>query len=102
MNKKYVPQPIDVNDVQFSEGLDELVESIAKNVHEIWAKNRMEQGWVYGDKRNDALKHHPCLVPYEDLSEKEKEYDRATVIGSLKLIMKLGYRISKDNFKEAL
>lgn len=102
MNKKYVPQPIDVNDFQFPAGLDELVELLAKNVHEIWAKNRIEQGWVYGDTRNDALKYHPCLVPYEDLPEKEKEYDRATAMGSLKLIMKLGYRISKDNFKETL
>lgn len=102
MQKNYIPQPIDVNDVQFPEGLDDLVELLAKNVHEIWAKNRMGQDWVYGETRSDALKQHPCLVPYEDLPEIEKEYDRATAIGSLKLIMKLGYKISKDDCKDAL
>lgn len=49
---------------------------MAKNVHEVWAQNRINEGWKYGDKRNDELKQHPCLVPYEELSEVEKDYDR--------------------------
>ena len=55
----------------------------------------MEQGWTYGEERNDALKHHPCLIPYEELPESEKEYDRDTALGTLKLICKLGFKISK-------
>ena len=39
--------------------------------------------------RSDDLKTHPCLVPYEELPEEEKEYDRKTSIGTLKLIIKL-------------
>ena len=94
MNAKiYVPQPIDTNDIELPAELEELVEKMSKNVHEVWAETRLKQGWTYGDQRDDKKKTHPCLVPYEDLPEEEKEYDRNTSIGTLKLIMKLGFKI---------
>ena len=96
MKKNYVPRPVDTNDVVLPVELDELVENIAKNVHEVWAQSRMEQGWTYGEQRNDVLKHHPCLVPYEDLPEVEKQYDRDTSLQTLKLISKLGFKIVSE------
>lgn len=96
MNKQmYTPQPIDTTDIELPKELEQLVEQMAKNVHEIWAQERINQGWTYGEQRNDELKTHPCLVPYEELPEEEKEYDRNTSIGTLKLIMKLGFKISQ-------
>lgn len=95
MNTNYLPQPMDTSDVILPDQLNDLVEQMAKNVHEVWAKSRMEQGWTYGAERNDALKHHPCLVAYEDLPEVEKAYDRDTALETLKLITKLGFKISK-------
>ena len=89
----YIPQPIDTRDVRLPEELTPLLEAMAKNVHEIWAQERISQGWSYGKKRDDTLKHHPCLVPYEDLSEEEKVYDRNTSVETLKLIIKLGFKI---------
>ena len=96
MKKNYVPQPMDTNDIQLSEELNVLVEQMAKNVHEVWAKSRMEQGWTYGEERSDALKQHPCLIPYEELPEVEKAYDRDTALETLKLICKLGFKIEKE------
>ena len=96
MNKHYIPQPMDTSDVQLPQELNELVEEMAKNVHEVWAQSRMDQGWTYGSERSDALKRHPCLVPYEDLPEVEKAYDRDTALGTLRLICKLGFKITKD------
>ncbi len=92
---KYIPQPIDTTDVKLPEELEQLVEQMSKNVHELWAEARIKQGWTYGEQRNDELKTHPCLVPYEELPEEEKEYDRNTSIETLKLIMKLGFKISQ-------
>ena len=92
----YVPQPMDTSDVQLPEELNELVEKMAKNVHYVWSQSRISQGWTYGPERNDALKHHPCLVPYEELPEVERAYDRDTALGTLKLIVKAGFKISKD------
>ena len=77
------------------EELEVLVEAMAKNVHEVWAATRIEQGWSYGPERDDEKKHHPCLVPYEELPEAEKEYDRNSAVETLKLIKKLGFEISK-------
>lgn len=93
--EKYTPQPLDVSDVKLPKDLELLVEKMSKNVHEVWAESRIKQGWKYGRQRNDELKTHPCLVPYEELPEEEKEYDRNTSIGTLKLIMKLGFKIIK-------
>ena len=93
----YTPQPIDTSDVELPKELEALVEQMSKNVHEVWAETRIKQGWKYGSERNDELKTHPCLIPYEELPEDEKEYDRNTSIGTLKLIMKLGFDISKHD-----
>lgn len=89
----YKPNPIDTSDVVLSAELLELTEKIAENVHDVWAAGRLEQGWTYGKERNDELKTSPCLVPYSELSESEKEYDRNTALETLKLIIKLGYKI---------
>lgn len=96
MDSNYTPQPVDTSDVRLPAELDELVEKIAKNVHEVWAQSRMDQGWTYGEERNDELKHHPCLVPYEELPEVEKDYDRDTALGTLKLICKFGFKITRE------
>ncbi len=96
MKTNYIPKPENLDGVQLSDELNGLVEAMAKNVHDVWAQSRMEQGWTYGLERNDQLKHHPCLVAYEDLPDVEKAYDRDTAVGTLKLIQKLGFKITKE------
>ena len=91
--EKYIPQPIDTSDIELPNNLKPLLEAMAKNVHEIWAQARINQGWTYGDKRDDENKLHPCLIPYEELPDEEKEYDRNTSQETLKLILKLGFEI---------
>lgn len=92
----YKPNPIDTSGVELPKELFELTEKIAENVHEIWAKGRIAEGWSYGETRNDSKKTTPCLVPYSELSETEKEYDRNTAFETLKLIVALGYKIEKE------
>ena len=97
MNKNnYTPHPIDTKDVTLPQELTALAEDIAKNVHEVWSAGRMKDGWTYGEERNDAERKHPCLVPYEELSDEEKEYDRNTSVETIKLILKLGFKITRD------
>lgn len=93
---KYTPVPVDVDDVVLPDEVVALAEALAKNVHEVWAQTRMKQGWRYGERRNDALKEHPGLIPYEELSEEEKVLDRNTMLCTLKLVNKLGFRIVAD------
>ncbi len=96
MRNNYVPQPVDTSNIQLPEELNVLIEQMAENVHEVWAKSRIDQGWTYGEERSDVLQQHPCLIPYGDLPEIEKAYDRDTAIGTLKFISKMGFKISKD------
>ena len=93
--KRYRPVPIDTSSVELPEDLIDLTEEIAKNVHDVWAQNRIKEGWTYGPERNDEQKQTPCLVPYENLPEEEKDYDRNTALSTLKLIYKLGFEIKK-------
>ena len=91
----YTPNPIDISNIDLSTDVLTLVEKIAENTHEVWAAGRIAEGWTHGETSDDAKKTTPCLVPYCDLPESEKEYDRATATSVLKLVMKLGYTISK-------
>lgn len=90
----YVPKVVDVADIQLPKELTPLVEKMAKNVHDVWAESRIKEGWTYGPFRDDITKTNPCLVPYENLPDNERTYDRNTAFGTLKLIIKLGFKIS--------
>ena len=91
---EYTPSPINTRHIHPDPEILALCELLAKNTHEVWAAERMKQGWQYGPVRDDAKKEHPCLVPYELLPESEKEYDRNTAMETLKVILSLGYSIS--------
>lgn len=95
MNVTYHPAPLDTTGIELPAALDDLTEQMARNVHEVWAQTRIDQGWTFGQERNDARKTHPCLVPYDRLPEEEKVYDRSTAVGTLKLILSLGFDIVK-------
>lgn len=92
----YIPKPIDTGDIHLPEELLALTEIIAENVHEVWAAGRIAEGWTYGEKKDADKKTTPLLIPYDELPESEKEYDRNTALETVKMIMKIGYRIEKQ------
>ncbi len=89
----YQPKPIDTSDIQLPDDLNDLIEHLAENNHDIWARQRIKEGWTYGPQRDDAKKQHPDLVPYNELHESEKEYDRNSAIETIKAVIVLGYRL---------
>lgn len=91
----YKPAPVDTSTIHLSPSLAALMERLAENAHDVWAAQRIAQGWTLGPARDDANKKHPCLVPYDQLPESEKEYDRKTAGETLKAILKLGYKIAE-------
>ena len=91
----YQPKPIDTSAITLSPELAALTERLAENAHDLWAAQRLKDGWALGAKRDDAAKQHPCLVPYAQLPESEKEYDRIAVYGVLKAMVALGYAINR-------
>jgi ryanodine receptor 2 len=91
--KSYRPAPISTDGVELAPDLQGLMEALAEHVHDLWALKRMAEGWRHGPRRSDAEKTHPDLVPYGDLAESEKDYDRITARETLCAILALGYRI---------
>ncbi len=93
----YQPKPLDTSDIALPAELDDLLEQLAQNTHEVWAAQRLQDGWQYGTQRDDDKQLHPCLLPYEKLPESEKEYDRHTSQETLKMILAAGFTISKKD-----
>lgn len=91
----YNPKPIDTNDITLPKDLLDLTEKIAENVHDVWAAGRITEGWTFGERKDADKKTTPLLIPYDELPESEKEYDRNTALETVKLIIKMGYRIEK-------
>jgi hypothetical protein len=89
----YTPSPLDTGDIKLPQALTALLERLAEDIHNVWDRQRIEDGWTYGSTRDDAKKKHPCLVPYPALPESEKVYDRTTAGETLKMIIKLGYTL---------
>ena len=95
MTRNYIPHPIDTRHIRLPEELQALGERLAENTHENFVQLRMENGWTYGPARDDKKRQNPTLIPYEELTEEEKEYDRRTTFEVLRALLSLGYSIEK-------
>ena len=93
---QYIPHPINVDDVVLPKDIAALTEYIAENTHEEWAKQRLKEGWKFAPKTNKKRKESFDLIPYCELLDSEKEYDRKMAMNTLKVLYKLGYKIEKD------
>lgn len=91
-DKTYIPKPLDTSKVQLTDEIVRLTELFAANAHDVWAQQRKLEGWVFGPERDDDNKLHPSLIPYEQLPESEKEYDRKTALETVKTLISLGYK----------
>lgn len=93
----YHPKLMDLRHMELPEGFEILREAIAENAHDAWAIERQSEGWTYGLQRDDNKLETPDMVPYRDLPESEKQYDRIMAEDTLKLLMVLGYEVKKRN-----
>ncbi|GAA1577963.1 RyR domain-containing protein [Kribbella sancticallisti] len=97
MTGTYRPRPLDTSTVVLPTDLSALQEELATNAHAVWAAQRLQDGWRYGPTRDDEAREHPCLVPYEELPDSEKDYDRRLVGETLRAVLALGYTIHPPN-----
>lgn len=91
--KTYHPKLIDLKHVELPDVFEELREAIAENAHDMWALERQSEGWTYGPQRDDSRLETPDMVPYAQLPESEKQYDRIMAEDTLRLLTALGYSI---------
>jgi hypothetical protein len=77
--------------------ITEILETLARNVHNQWMAGRVSGGWKLGPQRDDEKKEHPSLIPYEKLPEEEKDYDRQTVLTTIQCLLENGFEIRKKS-----
>jgi hypothetical protein len=83
------------------EDLDpETLELLAEAAHKVWMDGKLRDGWKYGPVTNKKKKIHSCLVPYDQLSEADKESDRDMVRGIPKILAAAGYKMVKVSNKK--
>ena len=91
----YKPKPIDTSDVILSEEITDVIEILSRNTHEVWAEQKLKDGWTYAETTNVEKRTHSCIKEYEKLSEEEIRYDKNTVTEAIKVLIKMGYKITK-------
>ena len=94
-NKTYKPELPDLTSIEIPEDLESLTELLAEHAHNVWAIERQSEGWTYGIERNDRKLETPDMVPYDQLPETEKQYDRIMASNTIKLLLANGYKIVK-------
>jgi class 3 adenylate cyclase/tetratricopeptide (TPR) repeat protein len=77
------------------EKTDAQIEEAAIREHDRWMKDRIRHGWTYAPVRDNLRKLNPLLVPWDQLSEVEKQKDRDTIQNIPRLIEKAGFRVRK-------
>lgn len=90
MSNGYKPAPLDTRDVELDDRMTKLVDQLAKNTHNIWAKEKITRGWTYGIGEDPITKRSPHLVPYEKVDARIKQANRETASETLRTIIVYG------------
>ncbi|KAK2879234.1 hypothetical protein Q8A67_020025 [Cirrhinus molitorella] len=93
MSNGYKPSPLDLSDVKLSAGQELLVDKLSENAHNVWAKDRIKQGWTYGIQQDVKSKRNPRLVPYALLDERTKKSNRDSLREAIRTLIGYGYNV---------
>ncbi|XP_056873644.1 ryanodine receptor 3 isoform X3 [Takifugu flavidus] len=93
MSNGYKPAPLDLSDVKLTGGQEVLVDKLAENAHNVWAKDRIKQGWTYGIQQDVKSRRNPRLVPYALLDERTKKSNRDSLREAIRTLVGYGYDI---------
>uniref|UniRef100_A0A7M4FPQ6 Ryanodine receptor 3 n=1 Tax=Crocodylus porosus TaxID=8502 RepID=A0A7M4FPQ6_CROPO len=93
MSNGYKPAPLDLSEVKLLPSQEVLVDKLAENAHNVWAKDRIKQGWTYGIQQDLKNKRNPRLVPYALLDERTKKSNRDSLREAIRTFAGYGYNI---------
>uniref|UniRef100_A0A7N6BB89 Ryanodine receptor 3 n=1 Tax=Anabas testudineus TaxID=64144 RepID=A0A7N6BB89_ANATE len=93
MSNGYKPAPLELSDVKLTAGQEVLVDKLAENAHNVWAKDRIKQGWTYGIQQDLKSRRNPRLVPYALLDERTKKSNRDSLREAIRTLVGYGYDI---------
>ncbi|XP_042244104.1 ryanodine receptor 3-like isoform X8 [Thunnus thynnus] len=97
MSNGYKPTPLDLSDIKLTPSQELLVDKLAENAHNVWAKDRIKQGWTYGIQQDLKSKRNPRLVPYALLDERTKKSNRDSLREAIRTLIGYGYNIEPSD-----
>lgn len=61
-------------------------DSTPEQSHDSWSEEKFNNGWIYGEVKDENKKTHPCLVSYKFLPKKQqtKDYLFKAIVDSYK------------------
>uniref|UniRef100_A0A3Q3MUI7 Ryanodine receptor 2b (cardiac) n=1 Tax=Mastacembelus armatus TaxID=205130 RepID=A0A3Q3MUI7_9TELE len=89
----YTPEPVDISKVVLPLQLEDIREKLAKNIHELWVRDRIDKGWTHGPVRDESKRQDPCLVEFSKLPELERNQNLQTAQDTLRTLLALGFHI---------
>ncbi|XP_071656899.1 ryanodine receptor 1 isoform X4 [Patagioenas fasciata] len=93
MSNGYKPAPLDLAHVRLTPAQLTLVDRLAENGHNVWARDRVQQGWTYSTVQDIKNKRNPRLVPYHLLDERTKKTNRDSLCQAVRTLLGYGFNI---------
>ena len=87
---------IDSNGYEKILGEKNNLERMAEAEHDGWWEFELLNGWEFDEVRNDYLKKHNCLIPYNKLSETDKDKDRNSVKSYFEILKNAEFQIIRS------
>ncbi|TSO67486.1 Ryanodine receptor 3 [Bagarius yarrelli] len=97
MSNGYKPMPLELSEVKLSPAQELLVDKLAENAHNVWAKDRVKQSWTYGIQQDPKNKRNPRLVPYVLLDERTKKSNRDSLREAIRTLIGCGYNVEPSD-----
>lgn len=85
----YIISTIFLLQIQLPAYIENVRDKLAENLHEIWAASKIEQGWSYGEVRDDPRKKNPSINNFEKVPMTEKKYVITVSFETLRYMSKL-------------
>ncbi|MFT7807285.1 ryanodine receptor 2 isoform X1 [Arapaima gigas] len=93
LSSGYKPAPMDLSHVKLSSTQEAMVDKLAENAHNVWARDRIRQGWTYGIQQDVKNRRNPRLVPYALLDERTKKSNKDSLREAVRTLLGYGYNL---------
>ncbi|XP_070929929.1 ryanodine receptor 2 isoform X2 [Macaca nemestrina] len=89
----YKPAPMDLSFIKLTPSQEAMVDKLAENAHNVWARDRIRQGWTYGIQQDVKNRRNPRLVPYTLLDDRTKKSNKDSLREAVRTLLGYGYNL---------
>ncbi|TMS22614.1 Ryanodine receptor 2 [Larimichthys crocea] len=93
LSSGYKPAPLDLSHIKLTSTQEAMVDKLAENAHNVWARDRIRQGWTYGIQQDVKNRRNPRLVPYVLLDERTKKSNKDSLREAVRTLLGYGYNL---------